>query len=69
MLEYWNIGRMGLGEMAKYISKSYVKWIISFGNPLFHLSTIPLSHDLGKNECLKKYTAFSFCFKNVGMEN
>jgi hypothetical protein len=63
------LGKCNIGKMTKYISQSYVKSIIFFGNPLFHRSTIPLFHDLGKGEGLKKYTVFSFRFKNVGMQN
>jgi len=50
MVECWNIGKMGLEvmqywEMAKAIVTIKLNYMISFENPLFHRSTIPLFHD------------------------
>jgi hypothetical protein len=55
-LEWWNTGTLeewvlvkcNVEDMTKSIFRQYLKSIISFGNPLFHRSTIPLFHDLGK---------------------
>jgi hypothetical protein len=58
ILEEWVLGKCNVGVMAKSTSRQYLKSIISFGNPLFHRSTIPLFHDLGNNECLKKHVGF-----------
>jgi hypothetical protein len=51
MVECWNIGKMGLGILQYWVNgppmaeRYSLKWIITFENPLFHRSTIPLFHD------------------------
>jgi hypothetical protein len=52
MVECWNIGKMGLGILQYCVNDppkaertKSLKWIISFENPIFHRSNIPLFHD------------------------
>jgi hypothetical protein len=50
MVECWNIGIMGLGILQYWVNSENrhdlkLKWTISFENPVFHRSPIPLFHD------------------------